>query len=66
MPLTFPTGGQKVGQDSSPAAGVHAGPWAKSLAAQKRDVDVPRSSGELPHLLLPDSGKVSDIVLKTL
>jgi hypothetical protein len=29
MSLTFPTGGQKVGQDSSPAAGVHAGPWSE-------------------------------------
>jgi hypothetical protein len=57
--LLFPRADRRWGRTpvlrpaSTPAHGT------KSLAARERDVDVPRSSGELPHLLLPHSGKLS-------
>jgi hypothetical protein len=42
-PPAFPTIAQK-GQDSSPAAGVHAGLERKCMKDRKRDVNVPRKA----------------------
>ena len=35
-----------------------------SLTVKKRDADVPRKPGELPHLLWPQSARVSGIWLE--